>query len=141
MLRELGDVIARPVSVIFERLWRTGEVPEDWRIASDTPVFLKRLKGRCSELQVSLTSLPGKIMEQILLEAMLTHMQDKEVIRGSHHSLTKGKLCLTDLGDFCDGATASTDKGRPMDAIYLDFCKAFDTVPHNILISKWKRWI
>jgi len=41
VLRELADVIAELFSIIFERSWRTGEVPEDWRKANVTPVFKK----------------------------------------------------------------------------------------------------
>ena len=46
VLRELADVIAEQLSIIFERSWRTGEVPEDWRKASVTPVFKKGKKPR-----------------------------------------------------------------------------------------------
>ena len=44
VLRELAEIIAEPLSIIFERSWITGEVPEDWRIANVTPVFKKGKK-------------------------------------------------------------------------------------------------
>jgi len=140
VLRELADVIAEPLSIVFERSWRTGEVPEDWRKASVTPVFKKSKKEDPGNYRpFSLTSIPGKVMEQLILDVIIKQVEEKKVIRSSQHVFTKGKSCLTNLIAFYDGMTGWVEEGRAVDVVYLDFSKAFDTVSHNILLGKLRK--
>jgi len=140
VLRELADVIAEPLSIIFERSWWTGEVPEDWRKANVTPVFKKGKKEDPGNYRpVSLTSIPGKVMEQLILKVINKQVEEKKVIRSSQHGFTKAKSCLTNLIPFYDGMTGWVDEGRAMDVVYMDFSKAFDTVSHNILPGKHRK--
>ncbi|GAB0179933.1 mitochondrial enolase superfamily member 1 [Grus japonensis] len=126
-----------PLSIIFERSWRTAEVPMDCRKANVTPVFKKGKKEDAGNYRsVSLTSIPGKVMEQLIPWVINKHVEEEKVIGSGQHGFTKGKSCLTSLIAFYDGMTGWVDEGRAVDVVYLDFSKAFDTISHNILTGK-----
>lgn len=73
-----------------------------------------------------------------ILLLFAVHHLNNEVISDSQHGFTEGKLCLTNLVAFYDEVTAVVDEERATNAIYLNLCKAFDNIPHNILVSKLK---
>ncbi|KAK4810508.1 hypothetical protein QYF61_004288, partial [Mycteria americana] len=120
VLKELADVTAGPLSIIYQRSWESGEIPTDWKLANVIPIYKKVMREDPGNYRpVSLNSVPGKIMEKIILE------KDNTIIRYSQHGFTKGKSCLTNLLSFYNKM-----KGRWW------MYKAFDTVPHSILLDK-----
>jgi len=57
-------------------------------------------------------------------------------MRNSQHGFTTGRSCLTNLLDFMEVVTTELDDGNPIDLVYRDFAKAFDTVPYQRLFKK-----
>ncbi|KAK4813080.1 hypothetical protein QYF61_007582 [Mycteria americana] len=122
---------------IHPRSWLTGEVPVDWRLANVSPIHKKGQKEDPGNYRpVSLTPVPGKVMEQNILSAITWHVQDNQVIRASQHGFRKGRFCLTNLISFYDKVTLLVREGKAVNVVYLDFSKAFGTISHSILLEK-----
>ena len=56
------------------------------------------------------------------------------------HGFISGRSTVTQLLKYLDKCAQSVATGKVVDAIYLDFEKAFDTVPHQRLIGKLKAY-
>ncbi|KAK4828844.1 LOW QUALITY PROTEIN: hypothetical protein QYF61_000901 [Mycteria americana] len=137
VLRELAEVLTKPLSILCQHSWLTGAVPVDWKLSNVMPTYKKGRKEDLGNYRpVSLTLVLGKVMEQIILSAITWHVQDKQVIRPSQRGFMKGRSCLTNLISFYDKVTHLVDEGKAVDVVYLDFSKAFDTASHSILLEK-----
>src|SRR6218665_3866993 len=129
-LHEVREEIGEALALIFNKSMQTGDVPREWRDALIVPLFKK------GNRPVSLTSVVCKVMERIVKDNVVEHLNEYNVINGSQHGFTRGRSCLTNLLEFFEEVYDRIDEGKPVDIIYLDFAKAFDKVPHKRLAKK-----
>ena len=54
----------------------------------------------------------------------------------AQHGFLAGKSCVTQMLEFVEYISEANDNGEDVDIVYLDFCKAFDKVPHEKLLHK-----
>ena len=64
------------------------------------------------------------------------HLISNDLISSNQFGFLPGHSCTTQLLHVMDIITSSLDHGLPVDVIYLDLQKAFDSVPHNRLLRK-----
>ncbi len=116
-----------------------GVVPADWRIANITPIFKKGSRADPGNYRpVSLTSIPGKIMEKVIKEEIEQHLNRHNLLQKSQHGFVRGRSCTTNILEYLEEVTSILDGGDCVDAVYLDFSKAFDKVPTSRLLEKVK---
>lgn len=105
-----------------------GDKKFPWKKANVTAIFRKAKRDLGRYRLVSLTWVPGKVMEQIHLETISKHHKVKEVTGSSQQGLMKGKSWLTYLASFYKKMAALM---RRVDVVYLDFSKALNTISRS----------
>ena len=135
----LGQLVVTPEVVVINMSHQEGIVPFEWKEANIIPLFKKGTRNKSVNYRpVSLTSVICKLLETIIRDHMMDFLIKHKLINPSQHGFLKAKSCLTNWLCFLEEITKWVDDGSPVDAIYLDFQKAFDKVPRQRLISKLK---
>jgi len=141
VLKECAESVALPVTLIFKESIKSGELPSQWLRANVSPLYKKGEKTVPANYRpVSLTSVLCKILEGIVRSKLEKYFYEYNLVTQNQHGFVRCKSCTTNLLEHLDFISGSLSSGYPVDVIYLDFAKAFDTVPHRRLLLKLERY-
>ena len=139
VLKELAEELSVPYCKLFNKSIQSGHVPEDWKTAPVTAIFKKGNRNEAGNYRpVSLTCISCKILEQFIRDALVDHMILSKLYSDCQHGFRQHRSCITQLLEVMEDFTKLLDDKVPFDVVYLDFRKAFDSVPHMRLLAKLK---
>ena len=137
VLKELARELSYPFTLLFNKTLKDGKIPDSWKLANVKPIFKKGKKNSAGNYRpVSLTSILCKVFERFIRDALCDHLVKNNLLSKNQFGFCKGRSCVSQLLVTMEEWFQSLDKDIPVDAAYLDFRKAFDSVPHKRLISK-----
>ena len=111
------------------------QIPSDWKLANVIALHKKGPRNRAENYRpVSLTSILCKLYEKLVKTHIFNHVEDKLSL--DQHGFVGGRSCTSNLLEAFDTILDMIDDGLPVDVLFFDFKKAFDTVPHYRLLVK-----
>ena len=137
VLRELGRSLAYPLTLLYQRSLDTGMLPAVWKLGKVVTIFKKGDKHCPGNYRpVSLTSVSCKVLESLIRDALMEHLTTYRLLSDEQHGFRPKRSCSTQLLAIIDAWSRMLEGGTSVEVVYLDFQKAFDSVPHNRLLYK-----
>ena len=77
-------------------------------------------------------------MEHAIFNFIMDHLNRNNIISSHQHGFRPAHSCQSQLILLTEDILKAMDAHKQVDLILLDFCKAFDKVPHQRLLAKLK---
>jgi len=135
ILKECASALAPSLSQLFNLSMATGDIPSQWKSANVVPVHKKESKRNVSNYRpVSLLCIVSKVMERCVFNSIYPFLQNQ--ISEHQHGFVSGRSSATQLSEMYHTVGSTLDNRGQTDVVFLDFAKAFDSVPHELLLHK-----
>ena len=135
--KKLASVLSLPVSILFTASYHFSVLPSDWTCAFVQPLFKKNDPSNVSNYRpISLTSALCKVMETIVKDNLIKFAVSHKILNENQHGFVPGKSTCSQILEALYDWTSGLDVGDIYDVVTIDFRKAFDVIPHDILVHK-----
>ena len=137
VLKNCAGALAKPIHAIYFRTLREGQLPEAWKHSVVIPIFKKGLRlDPLNYRPVSLTSVTCKKFERVLCDVIYDYLDSSSLLSSHQFGFRPGHSTAEQLLLAYEEVSAGVDEGRTVDMVLFDYSKAFDVVPHAVLIKK-----
>ena len=132
-----GDKIIQPLAFLFNESISYGIVPDKLKLAVVYPIHKKGSKMKANSYRpISILPLMSKIYEKLIHARLMSFFTKNKTIHKYQFGFQKGKFTEHAILDIYASILKALEKKRKACCIFLDFAKAFDTVNHEILLTK-----
>ena len=135
VLKELATELGPVFAHLFQQSVDTDEIPKDAVLQISAP-FSRRVTGPLRAIIFSLTCEPCKLLEHIVYSNIMAYLDKYKLLSDRQHAFRKGHSCETQLATVINDWAKILDNRGQVDTFILDFEKAFDTPPHELLKSE-----
>lgn len=135
VLKNCAESLVTPLLYIFNLSLSLGNFPKCWKVSYITPIFKSASRSNVENYRgVAILPTIGKLFEKVVCDWLAEKL--KHHICVSQHGFVRGRSVSSNLIEFTNYASGVIESGSQLDVIYTDFSKAFDRVPHTLLLRK-----
>ncbi|XP_052828018.1 uncharacterized protein LOC128249179 [Octopus bimaculoides] len=132
LLKGGGFFLLHQLFSIFQSCLNNCVTQEHLKFASDVPQFKNGDRTSLVNYRPdSLASCITKLVEFCVRETLWNFWSSHRLIRPSQFGAIPNSSCCSQFIEFLENITRVTDGGSRVDVVYLDFVKAFNSVPHK----------
>jgi len=137
ILKMDGEAVIPYLARLLDITINNGTIPRDWNKAIVVPIHKGGDRSVVKNyISVSLTSVVCKQMEHVIVGYIRQVWEDRDWLYNGQHGFRPGYSCESQIIIVCQDISDSLDEATRLDAIIIDFSKAFDLVPHDRLLKK-----
>jgi hypothetical protein len=142
MLKFVKYEVSVPLTHLFNISLSTGTFPSQLKTSRTVPIYKAGNKGLCDNYRpISLLSTISKVLEKYVANKLVNHLETNNILYGNQYGFLRGRNTAHNLLQLTNYISKELNERRMVVGVFLDLKKAFDVVPHDILIKKLAKMV
>jgi hypothetical protein len=137
ILKSISECVSEPISIIINKSIESGTVPELMKTAKVIPIHKAKAKDNVSNYRpISILPTISKILEKVIHRRLYSFLQNSNTFYANQYGFRHKHSTSHAITKLISDIIHNMDKKKPTLSVFLDLSKAFDTINHDILLSK-----